>query len=260
MPVHDWKAVEAGIFHAFHGGWIAELSKRLNGGLLPKGYYALAEQHTGYSIADVLTLASGTEERGRPVSDNPKYKSNGVGTAIADAPPRVRRREKVQSSYTARRRSLAIRHVSGHHLVALLEILSPGNKDGVMSLNAFESKAIEALRAGVHLLLADLFPPEKYDPQGIHGVIRERLECDEAYDLPAGEPLTLAAYAAGIEEIEMYIEHLAVGTTLPDMPLFLQQDRYINVPLEDTYMEAYRGMPTYWRDVLEGRQPSDSTT
>jgi len=32
--------------------------------------------------------------------------------------------------------------------------------------------------------------------------------------------------------------------------------RYVNVPLESTYGEAYRGMPAFWRDVLEGREPA----
>ena len=72
---------------------------------------------------------------------------------------------------------------------------------------------------------------------------------------PADEPLTLASYAAGMQ-IEVYLEHLAVGAALPDMPLFVHPDRYINVPLEATYQAAYRGMPAFWRDVLEGGQPS----
>lgn len=71
---------------------------------------------------------------------------------------------------------------------------------------------------------------------------------------PADEPLTLASYAAG-RQVEVYVEHLAVGAALPEMPLFLRPDRYVNVPLEATYQEAYRGMPGFWRDVLEGRQP-----
>src|SRR3954447_8617745 len=41
MPIHDWTRVDAGIFHAFHHGWIEELSRRLNRGLLPEDYYAL---------------------------------------------------------------------------------------------------------------------------------------------------------------------------------------------------------------------------
>ena len=38
------------------------------------------------------------------------------------------------------------------------------------------------------------------------------------------------------------------------VPLFLHPDRYVNVPLEATYNAAYRGVPAFWRDVLEGRQ------
>ena len=45
-----------------------------------------------------------------------------------------------------------------------------------------------------------------------------------------------------------------MGSPLTDMPLFLNPDRYINVPLESTYQAAYQGMPAFWRDVLEGRQ------
>jgi hypothetical protein len=150
---------------------------------------------------------------------------------------------------------LAIRHVSGHRLVALLEIASPANKDRPRTVEDFAAKAVSALDVGVHLLLVDLFPPGPYDPEGMHGVICQRLEqSDEPYDLPADEPLTLASHAAG-PRVEVYLEHLAVGARLPEMPLFLRPDRYIYVPLEATYLEAYRGMPAYWRDVLEGRQP-----
>ena len=55
MPLHDWTQVEAGIFHDFHTAWIAEIRKVLNGGLLPEGYYALAAQHAGNYVADILT-------------------------------------------------------------------------------------------------------------------------------------------------------------------------------------------------------------
>jgi hypothetical protein len=47
---------------------------------------------------------------------------------------------------------------------------------------------------------------------------------------------------------------MAVGDSLVDMPLFLDPDRYINLPLEATYQAAWRGMPAYWREVLEGRR------
>ena len=175
------------------------------------------------------------------------------GTAVAEAPPRVQRRQTVEPAALTRRRTLAIRHVSGHRLIALIEILSPANNERPLTAEVFVAKAAEALESGIHLMLVDLFPPGAYDPQGIHGLIRQRLEqSDEPYDLPAGAPLTLASYAAG-PRIEAYLEHFAPGAILPEMPLFLSPDRYVNVPLEATYREAYRGMPAFWRDVIEGK-------
>ena len=29
MPIHDWTRVDAGLFHAFHHGWIEELARAL---------------------------------------------------------------------------------------------------------------------------------------------------------------------------------------------------------------------------------------
>lgn len=182
MPVHDWTRVDAGIFHDFHVGWIPEIRKALNDGLLPEGYYAMAEQHAGRPIADVLTLHASPASPRPPLPPAPDT----GGTAMAEAPPRTRHKQSVEPAALARRRSLAIRHVSGHRLVALLEIVSPANKDRARHVEDFAAKAVDALDVGVHLLLVDLFPPSSHDPHGMHGVIVQRLEqSDEPYDLPA---------------------------------------------------------------------------
>ncbi len=247
MPVHDWTRVEAGIFHAFHNGWTFLLQDALNGGLLPSGYYALAEQHAGRALTDVLTLHAS------PVTPEPLPLPPATGgVVLAEAPPRVRRQQTIQESVLARRRSLAIRHISGHRLIALVEIVSPANKDRAASIEELTNKLLSALELGVHILLVDLFPPTRHDPSGLHGVLLQQLhDSDGAYDLPAEEPLTLAAYAAG-PSVEVFLEHVAVGAGLPDMPLFLRPDRYVNVPLETTYQAAYRAIPAVWREVLEG--------
>lgn len=54
MPIHDWTRVDAGIFHHFHHGWITEIARALNRGLLPPEYYALAEQRAAGFGPDVL--------------------------------------------------------------------------------------------------------------------------------------------------------------------------------------------------------------
>jgi hypothetical protein len=38
------------------------------------------------------------------------------------------------------------------------------------------------------------------------------------------------------------------------MPLFLTAQRHVDIPLEPSYMAAYRGIPAIWRDVLDGRR------
>jgi hypothetical protein len=151
------------------------------------------------------------------------------------------------------RRTVAIRHASNHRIVALIEILSPANKDRAASVDDFVEKAHAALRHGCHLLVVDLFAPGLHDPHGIHGAVWEHF--DSGNDAPpADKPLTLAAYVGGTLP-EAYLEFVAVGDALPDMPLFLQPDGYVHTPLEATYQAAYRGLPAYWRGVLEGRDP-----
>ncbi|MFO0965400.1 MAG: DUF4058 family protein [Gemmataceae bacterium] len=250
MPVHDWTRVDAGIFHAFHLSWLGRLQDSLNDGVLPEGYYALAEQHAGRLIPDILTLHAGSGNGPDRAGANPEP----GGTAVADAPPKMRRKHSVAATAKGRRRSLAIRHVSGHRLVALLEVISPANKDRAVSVEDFVTNVATALEYGVHVLLVDLFPPGRYDPRGFHGEILRRLEeVGEPYALPPEEPLTLASYAAA-PVIDMYIEHIAIGSSLPEMPLFFLPERYVDVPLETTYQAAYHGMPAFWREILEKPQ------
>ena len=56
MPIHDWTRVDAGLFHHFHQEWTIAISHALNRGLLPTGFFALAEQVVGGPVPDVITL------------------------------------------------------------------------------------------------------------------------------------------------------------------------------------------------------------
>jgi hypothetical protein len=214
--------------------------------MLPSGYYALPEQHAGQTIPDILTLQAPPPRTPRVPPD-----SNG-GVAVAEAPPQVQRRLAADAAARSLRRTLAIRHVSGHRIVALLEIVSPANKDRTEHIEEFAAKVDTALFQGIHVMVVDLLPPGRHDSLGMHGAIWKLFQ-EEPYDLPAAQPLTLASYVAG-RRPEAYIQHLSLGEPLIDMPLFLTTERYINVPLEPTYMAAYRGMPEFWREVIEGKR------
>ena len=244
MPVHDWTRVDAGIFHDFHTVWLGNIRTAFNSGLLPAEYYALAEHVAGGIGPDVLTLRE-------PVSEG-NGSSNGLqgAVAVAKAPPKTRFVTAIEENVEVRKpRAVVIRHVSNHRIVALVEILSPGNKASQYALRTFVEKALTALDQGIHLLLVDLHPPGPRDPSGIHGALWEELT-GEPFQLVIEKPLTLAAYSSGPPKTA-YVEPIAVGDTLPDMPLFLVPEYYVNVPLEKTYRAAFDGVPRFYRNMLQ---------
>ena len=62
MPIHDWTRVSAGTFHDFHQGWTIEIRNTLNRGILPEGYYAMADQRVSGPEPDVIALRLGSPE------------------------------------------------------------------------------------------------------------------------------------------------------------------------------------------------------
>ena len=101
------------------------------------------------------------------------------------------------------------------------------------------------------MLVIDLFPPTRRDPLGLHKAIWDEFE-DDDFTPPADKPLTLAAYSAGPVKTA-YVEPIAVGDALPDMPLFLEPDAYVPVPLEATYRPTWNVFPTALKGLLGAR-------
>jgi Protein of unknown function (DUF4058) len=243
MPVHEWKRVSAGTFHDFHCSWLPLIKDRLNNGILPASYYAQTEQRSGRVIPDVLTLRSNEE-----AALEPTFEGGRIAT-LAEAPPQVEIVTDLDiSTYTEIARSLVIRHSSADEVVAIIELVSPGNKWSERAMRRFLDKILSALQSGIHFLIIDLHPPTPRDPEPIHGAIWSELG-DDSYRAPQGKPLTMAAYAAGFVKTG-YVEPLAVGEILKPMPLFLDADHYVNVPLEETYMAAFHSVPRRFRDLL----------
>ena len=109
--------------------------------------------------------------------------------------------------------------------MAIIEIVSPGNKDSSNSIRAFVEKAADILTQGVNLLIVDLFPRTPRDRRGIHQAILDDLS-DERFDEVPGKPLVAASFLGG-DRPEAYAEPLAVGDPLPSLPIFLSAERYI---------------------------------
>ncbi len=221
MPVHEWSRVDANAFHHFHQCWTIAICDALNGGRLPSGYSDLVEQHAGGLVPDVLSVNAALAARGNRVA--------------------IRHRLK--------------------KVVCVLEIISPGNKSGKAVFRDFVDKSVELLRQGIHLLVVDILPPTKRDPQGIHKAIWDKIE-DEPFEPPPDKPLTLAAYVAGSIsagiETQAYVESVGVGDPLPDMPAFIDPNGYVPVPLEATYQAAWATCPADLREWVEtGKVPGE---
>jgi hypothetical protein len=241
MPIHDWTRVPPGLFHHFHQDWSIEIARELNRGRLPRGLSALVEQRAGPLESDVLAIESfggaapcGADRDG--------------GTATAEAPAARIVRRTTKELYAARANRVVVRHHLGR-IVAVMEIVSPGNKDSRAALRDFVQKTIDFLHKGVHVLIVDLFPPTPRDPFGIHKAIWDEVE-EEDFTFPDGKDRILVSYQTGGQRVA-YIEPVAIGDELPDMPLFLSGDLHVMTPLGPTYRAAWLASPQELRRAVE---------
>jgi hypothetical protein len=233
MPVHDWTRVDAGLFHDFHQGWTVALCDALNKGRLPPDFFALLEQPSKNSLPDLLNL---------------KLSSSGVEvTEESETNIYARLANRIVVRY--KQDAMALITGKPGKVVAVIEIISPGNKASRAGFRTLVENSTVMIRQGIHLLVIDLFPPGPRDPQGIAKAIWDEF-VEEDFPLPPDKSLALAAYDAGSQVI--YGEPIAVGDTLPDMPLFLKPEFYVPTPLEATYLSAWAGFPAPLKNLLEG--------
>jgi hypothetical protein len=239
MPIHDWTKAPSGYFHHFHQNWSVAICAALNAGRLPKGVFALVEQYSGTLVPDVLALES------RPPHER-DYSGGRGSVAVAIEPPKTRfvLRDNEDAVYASKANRVALHR--DDETIAVIEIVSPGNKAGVLALRQFVDKSLDFLNRGIHVLVVDLFPPTPRDPQGIHEAIWGQIK-DEPFVLPADKPLTLASYVSDTPRTA-YVEPVAVGDVLPDMPVFLDIRTYVPVPLEETYDATWRTCPEEFRE------------
>lgn len=245
MPIHDWTRVPAGLFHHFHQDWSIEIARTLNRGRLPKGLSALVEQRAGRKESDVLTI----ESRGAQLSATESER----GVVALDRPETRIIRRSSKELYSERANRIVVRHHLGR-IVAVIEIVSPGNKDGRAALRDFVDKIIDLLRTGIHVLIVDLFPPTPRDPFGIHKAIWDEIE-EEDFVFPTGKNRILVSYESS-DERTAFIEPVAVGEPLLSMPLFLAREVHVKVPLEETYQATWDASPEELRVAVQtGKSP-----
>jgi hypothetical protein len=135
--------------------------------------------------------------------------------------------------------------------VAIVEVVSPGNKHSGLAFKKFRDKIQHLIERGIQILIVDLFPPGTFDPEGIP----RGLQIESDLIVPATtkeEPLSFTSLRVS-DHVAGFVELSAVGQNVPTMPLFLNSDRYVNVPLNESYEQAWTSLPRPWQEILESR-------
>lgn len=241
MPVHDWTRADAGLFHDFHQSWTIALLNALNSGGLPPDYFALIEKILREPHRDFFTLDL------TPEINEPRIGMMALAASTAFPPAYVVKRTEADL-YVARANRITVRNKHGD-VVAVIEIVSPGNKGSRSEFRAFVQKSVDLISQGIHLLVIDLFPTGPRDPQGIAKAIWDEFK-EEDFERPPDKPLTLASFDAGPVRVA-YVDFVAVGDSLPDMALFLEPELYVPTPLEATYQATWNVFPAPLKGLLE---------
>jgi len=248
MPIHDWSRVDRWLFHDFSLSWIAELSGRLNAGVLPSGYYAFTETLDDGSRPLFIDLPE-------PDADVKDPRKPGESRSLFELPPRTWFQAPCLAPEYGEH-IISIRSSNTHGVMAAIRIVTQDAKRRRQRFASFVAWAVEVIRHGYPLLIVDLFPTK---PDGTMNLTKALWEEFVEEDLPLApnKPLTLVSYSAGRENTA-YVEPVAVGDPLPDMPFFLKPDLYVPVPLEATYQTCWSHFPAALKHLLTGEVPEES--
>lgn len=244
MPMHDWSKVKPGTYHNFHQLWTSSITNQLNMGILPSGCFAMAEQIIGGPEPDVVALK--LFEDPLATKDRLEWRDFTLGgNAVGLAEPKTKPIASMvmvadEDRYILKTNQIVVRHELGH-VLAIIELVSPGNKNSTHAIRSIVDKLVQLLRQGINLLVIDPFPPSSRDPRGIHALIWNEIT-DQPFELPTDRQLTIVSYQAAPSKTA-WVEPMSVGSTLPTMPLFLRNEIFVNLPLESSYHQTWDGLP-----------------
>ena len=217
MPLHDWTLVDPPAFHDMHQSWMVLLRVALSRGFLPTGFYANVERHHGRYVADRAGVADPHDASANAAS-------------------------------LSRGSTVAIRRVGTDRVVALIELASPSNKDRPASVAAYVEKAKAALDAGVHVVHLDMLPATTSAPANLSSAIWDAVDGRD-YPFDPAKPFAADSFAAG-RVAELYANPLGLGDEWPEVPLFLDEETYIELPLAATYARAFDSIAPHDQDTL----------
>jgi len=250
MPMHDWTLATAGTYQDFHLSWVAAMRDSLNAGILPPDLFAMAEQIIGGPAPDVVTLRDWPDAPAARPTPQGDLLPGGVATLPEPvAPPATEFSLAAATSYVRKKSQIVIKHELGH-VISVIELVSPGNKHSKVEMERLVKKSAALIHEGINLLVIDPFPPSPRDPEGIANLIWHEIDVTSSLPFSADRPLVATAFQSNPAPIA-HINRFSVGDPIPPMPVFLIQDRYVTLPLEQAYQKVWSALPGPIRRVFE---------
>ena len=198
--------------------------------------------------ADPVPTGFGIAARRRPPSEG--------GIAVATAPPKARFHARMRSWIRMRSKAKAvvIRTPSGHRVVAMIEIVSPGNKSSQTDAGGIRLQSRTGAAGRNPPLDRRLVPADASCTRWIHRRSGARREGDFA--LPDDKPLTCVSYV-GYPGVEVFLEPVAVGDKLPKMPLFLSRKCMSPFPSKRRTVRPGRRCPHSGKRACRAKPPGN---
>jgi hypothetical protein len=223
MPLHDWSLLPE--WDGVHQLWITALFYEIKS-KLPAGYRAGLATVPGLTIGGPVTHPDVNVHRSPPPPTSPD--PDGLETFAYD---------DIVSALTLNT-SMVIHVRRQRDLVAVLELISPRNKDRERTRTTTRDRLLGYLMLGVHVMYIDIHA-QPFD-FSLADSLANALEIPQP---PCPSPHALA-YAVGGEldgggrQLSVRRAPLTIGRPLPPMPLPLQEDKAIILDLEVTYSKA----------------------
>lgn len=228
-PVDDYSSWEE-----LHGAWPGIIAIRLNT-ILPREYRGVPRVHLGSAI-EVDVAAFENETPVGAIGDGIK-----AGTALVWSPaqPTLLLETDVPTPPEYEVRVYDERR--GRRLVAVVELVSPRNKDRAESREAFVSKCHALLQEGVCVAIVD---PVTERQSNLYAELAERIGADPPA-VAASSIYAVSCRALSVRRrwrVEAWQHELAIGSALPTLPLWLTESLHVPLELETTYEETCRGL------------------
>jgi hypothetical protein len=221
MPLHDWTDREN--FDGFHTYWMTEIARQLRA-KLPPGYRAVIGTSPTVSVGGELRHPDVAVTNGSPRPPTP-------GTARApDA--------EVAVAMSVLDEDLTLQVERNGRLVAVVELVSPRNKDRPSARDTYATRYLGYLQGGVHLLVVDVHRR----PIGFS--FPQRIAAELQAELPAPPAPSAVSYRAGGPTpdggrfLAVWSEPLTVGQPLPEVVLPIAAALDVTINLEASYTLA----------------------